>query len=208
MKGVPESLFVAPATVLGLVSVVLVVAAFLLDPPAGDLVALATFLALSGGTTAVGLAVARLGLPRWSVSLRSRLVVISVVTAVLALVNVGFTASLMFLSTHDLGLLAGLLAFSVGISIYVAFAIAEPTARSVRELADAAQRISEGSLDARVSVQSLDEIGRLASAFNTMAERLQAGFARERELDRARKELISAVSHDLRTPLAAVDRQR
>lgn len=64
---------------------------------------------------------------------------------------------------------------------------------------------SLGRLDTRVEVvSSSDEVGQLSGAFNAMAERLQSSFARERELEQARKELISAVSHDLRTPLASI----
>ena len=127
-----------------------------------------------------------------------------VLTSVLALINVGFTALLMFLSSHDLALLAGLLGFSLGMSIFVAFAFSSSTIRSIRDLVAAVRRMSAGNLDTRVTVESQDEAGELASAFNTMAERLEASFNRERELERARKELIGAVSHDLRTPLASI----
>ena len=90
------------------------------------------------------------------------------VTAILALVNVGFTAVLMFLSGHDLALLAGLLGFSVGMAIFVAFALSEQTSRSIRELVDGVRRMSAGRLDSRVSIHTNDEVGELASAFNTM----------------------------------------
>ena len=137
-------------------------------------------------------------------SLRAKLVLISILTAVLALANVGVTAGLMFLSRHDLALLAGLLVFSVAMSTFAAFAFAGPIARSIREVMDAARRLSEGNLDARVQVKSRDEVGQLAEAFNAMAEQLESSLARQRDLEAARKELISAVSHDLRTPLASI----
>ena len=61
-----------------------------------------------------------------------------------------------------------------------------------------------GSLGIRVSTQARDEVGELATAFNAMADRLEASFGRERELEQARRELVSAVSHDLRTPLGSI----
>ena len=64
--------------------------------------------------------------------------------------------------------------------------------------------MSAGSLDTRVPVQSRDEVGELGEAFNAMAEKLEVSFAKERELERSRKDLVSAVSHDLRTPLASI----
>ena len=205
MNSLPKNLAIAGATLLGMTGFVIVLTIVLLHPPAGDLVALAIFLSISGGMTLLlGLAVMRLGLPRWAISLRVRMVLVSLLTAMLALINVGVTAVLMFLSTHDLALLAGLLGFSVGMSTFVAFAFSEPTARVIRELVEAAKRMSNGSLDTRVPVHSRDEVAELAVAFNTMAQQLEASFARGRELDRARKELISAVSHDLRTPIASI----
>jgi signal transduction histidine kinase len=47
-----------------------------------------------------------------------------------------------------------------------------------------------------------DELGRLAAAFDDMAEQLEQAFGRQQALEAGRRELITAVSHDLRTPLA------
>ena len=116
----------------------------------------------------------------------------------------GFTGFLMFLSPHDLALLAALLGFSLGMSMFVAFAFSQSTTRSIREVVEAVRRMNSGSLDTRVATPSRDEIGELATALNSMAERLEASFSRERELEQARKDLVRAVSHDLRTPLASI----
>ena len=205
MSGTVGKLALAGTTLIAMTGFVLLLTVALLAPPGRDLAALAAFLLVSGGATVLlGMSATRLGLVRWTRSLRARLVLVSLLTAVLAVANVGFTAVLMFLSPHDLALLAGLLGFSVGISVFVAFAVSAPIAGAVRELADAARQVSEGRLDARVPVRSRDEVGRLATAFNSMAEQLEAIFDRERDLEQARKELITAVSHDLRTPLASI----
>ena len=205
MAGLSRSVALAVVTLLGMTALVVLLTIALLSPPFKDLAAIASFLLISGGATVIlGLGAARMPSPSWLGSLRSKFFFVSVLTAILALVNVGFTSVLMFLSGHDLALLAGLLGFSVGIAVFVAFALSEPTARSIRELRDGARRMSAGNLDARVSVQTGDEVGELASAFNTMTEKLQSSFGRERELEQARRELISAVSHDLRTPLASI----
>jgi len=49
-----------------------------------------------------------------------------------------------------------------------------------------------------------DEIERLGRAFDHMAARIVAQFDQLKGQDRARRELVAQVSHDLRTPLAAV----
>ena len=89
-------------------------------------------------------------------------------------------------------------------SIRVTFAFSRTTARSMREVVDAVRRLNSGNLDIKVPVLSHDEIGELATALNDMTERLDVSFTRERELERARSELVRAVSHDLITPLASI----
>jgi methyl-accepting chemotaxis protein len=164
----------------GMTGLVLLVVAFLLSPPPGDLVALTLFLLLSGGLTiALGLGIAHLGWSGWTGSLRARLLLSSVLTALLGLANVGFTAVLMFLSPHDLALLAGLLGFALGMSIFVATILSSATTRSFHQLVDAVNRITAGDLTARLPVHSQDEVGKLASTFNHMVERLEESFTRE-----------------------------
>lgn len=65
----------------------------------------------------------------------------------------------------------------------------------LRGLESAATQIAQGSLDTRVPEAGADSVGRLASAFNGMAEHLQRSLMIQREL-------VRAVSHELRTPVA------
>jgi signal transduction histidine kinase len=200
-----RALGLAFVTLLGLTGVVLGITVALLDPTASDLIAMAAFLLVSGGVT-IGLVITgeHFGLPRSFRSLRTKMAMVAVLTALLSLANVGFVALLMFLSTHDLALLAALLTFALGMAFFLALAFSESTTQSLGDLVKAAKRMSEGRLDTRVAVSDRDEAGELAAAFNSMAQRLEATFAKQRELEQARRDLITAVSHDLRTPLASV----
>ena len=65
----------------------------------------------------------------------------------------------------------------------------------LRGLEAAATQIAQGSLETRVPAAGADSVGRLASAFNGMAEHLQRSLMIQREL-------VRAVSHELRTPVA------
>ena len=103
-----------------------------------------------------------------------------------------------------MALLAALLGFSLGMSIFVAFAFSSSSRQALKEVVDGVRLLNAGRLDARVPVRSGDEVSEVASALNSMAERLDVSFTRERELEQARRELIGAVSHDLRTPLASI----
>lgn len=72
--------------------------------------------------------------------------------------------------------------------------------RPVRKLRFAAESIAKGDFGIRVEPVSGDEIGKLASAFNYMAEALQ----KEETL---RRRLTSNIAHELRTPLAVMRAQ-
>ena len=166
---------------------------------------MAGFLLASGGlTVAAALGLTRWNLPGWIGSLRAKIVLMAVLTAVLALLNVGFTAFLMFLSPHDLVLLGGLLAFALGMSVFVALSVSRTVSDSIHELLDAVRSFNAGNMEAKVPVATADEVGELAAAFNDMSQRLEESFSKERELERNRREMMQAVSHDLRTPLASI----
>jgi GAF domain-containing protein/HAMP domain-containing protein len=61
----------------------------------------------------------------------------------------------------------------VGVAIITIVSIAQPTER----FTEVAERLAEGRLDERVEEEWADEFGRLASAFNEMADRLQISYA-------------------------------
>jgi len=65
-------------------------------------------------------------------------------------------------------------------------------------LAQAADRFGRGELSARVSYRGRNEIGRLSSSFNEMADRIQTLLTAERRL-------LQDISHELRSPLARLN---
>ncbi len=67
----------------------------------------------------------------------------------------------------------------------------------VSTLTAAARRMEGGDLSQRVEVQSNDEIGELARAFNAMADGLT-------RLEGLRRSMVSDVAHELRTPLSNI----
>ena len=80
--------------------------------------------------------------------------------------------------------------------------------RRLRRLNSTVQEISDGDFQVRADSGSEhrgnDEIDRLEAAFNSMAVRIHDQVERLKETDRLRRELVSNVSHDLRTPLASM----
>lgn len=65
------------------------------------------------------------------------------------------------------------------------------------EISKAARRLAKGEVDKRIYIDSEDEIGELAESFNIMAESLE-------KADNARRDFISNVSHELRSPITSI----
>ncbi|HEX5690692.1 MAG TPA: ATP-binding protein, partial [Roseiflexaceae bacterium] len=123
----------------------------------------------------------------------------------IALLNIFLTANLMFISdTHDLPLLILLLLFAVVVSIGLGYALSQTLAQRMAALNQGARALAEGDLHARVDVGGSDELAALAGEFNSMAAQLAAAAAERERLELARRDLIAAISHDLRTPLASL----
>lgn len=71
-------------------------------------------------------------------------------------------------------------------------------------LARAIHGLAEGDYRGRLAPGPDDEIGRVAAAFNRMADRLAEARAQEEALERLKSELVTNVTHDLRGPLASI----
>lgn len=68
----------------------------------------------------------------------------------------------------------------------------------------ATQNIKDGNLDYELEVETDDEIGQLCMDFEEMRLRLKANAGEKLKSDRDNKELISNISHDLKTPITAI----
>jgi len=74
----------------------------------------------------------------------------------------------------------------------------------VRHAARAAQRVSAGRLEERMTVGGADDLGSLATSFNEMAASLQEKLRELEELSKAQRQFVSDVSHELRTPMTTI----
>jgi signal transduction histidine kinase len=72
------------------------------------------------------------------------------------------------------------------------------------EITRGLQEIAEGNLDYKIVTKSSDEMGAVAEHFNQMTEKLRKSIEEERYAERTKSELVTGVSHDLRTPLTSV----
>lgn len=120
---------------------------------------------------------------------------------ILVLGAVGTTVLLFWIGIQ-LGLvwpsLTGVIAALIALIItrYFAGGLTTP----LKEIAQVSKQLSLGDYSARVKSNSQDEIGALAQTFNSMAEELS-------KTELLRKELIANASHELKTPLTALQAQ-
>lgn len=103
--------------------------------------------------------------------------------------------------THTL-ILSGLLALIVsGILGLLLFAL---LTRRFTYLTRAVQRFADGDYQQRIPPSHDDEIGRLGQVFNHLAATIETQLDALRENDRQRRQLITGLSHDFRTPLTSL----
>src|SRR4051794_32603641 len=88
----------------------------------------------------------------------------------------------------------------VGIGVLVTRLVVDP----VRRAAGTAQRLAEGQLEERMLVRGEDDLARLATSFNAMADSLQRQITQLEALSQLQQRFTSDVSHELRTPLTTV----
>lgn len=167
---------------------------------AGELIALA------GGTVVV---TALLALPLLGLLRRHSLAVQIGALALVVVVGTGLgvwaAARAMFISDHDLGAIEVVLLAVAGVGIASGIVLGERLARTSRDLVAVTRRIgSGGAAVADGTVVGPPELAQLAAELETMEARLEGSRRRERAVEESRRELVAWVSHDLRTPLAAL----
>lgn len=72
------------------------------------------------------------------------------------------------------------------------------------EITHGLREIAKGKLDHELEVKTSDELGVVAETVNQMARQLQQSIEEERTAERMKNDLITGVSHDLRTPLTSI----
>ncbi len=88
-------------------------------------------------------------------------------------------------------------ALAAGVALVMARWLARGMTQPLRDMVGAARRMEIGDYTGRVTSRSRDEVGQLALAFNRMAGELE-------HLEQTRRDLVANVSHELKTPIAAI----
>ena len=86
----------------------------------------------------------------------------------------------------------------------IASVVLRQVIKPVRYAAEVAEQLSAGDLLKRMQVKGSDEVARLGTAFNDMADTLAKQITRLENLSRLQQRFVSDVSHELRTPLTTI----
>ena len=94
----------------------------------------------------------------------------------------------------------------MGIPLFIFFILrlSRNTTSNLHNISSGVQAIADGNLSFKVPVTGTDELGKLAENMNLMAGKLKSAIEEERAAAKAKNDLITGVSHDLRTPLTSV----
>ncbi|MEW6033402.1 MAG: ATP-binding protein [Chloroflexota bacterium] len=86
---------------------------------------------------------------------------------------------------------------AVALAAIVAIFLSRQVTAPLRRLSAAARQVAQGDLSSRVTASSGDEVGSLATTFNSMVESLQHG-------QEMRRNLMADLAHEMSTPLAVM----
>jgi signal transduction histidine kinase len=84
------------------------------------------------------------------------------------------------------------------LGLALSFWLASSLTKPIVELSRLAEEIGGGKLGGRLALESDDELGGLVRAFNSMSSRLE-------EFDTIKRNFVSSVTHELRSPLGAIE---
>ncbi|HWV85634.1 MAG TPA: HAMP domain-containing sensor histidine kinase [Capillimicrobium sp.] len=163
---------------------------------------LATLLPL-GLATVVGVRVlararGRLGGLRRQLLAAGALIVVQLLAGVLAF------AAFMLVSAHDVLFVVMVAVYAALLGAWAGWALADGALRDVGAVRAGLAAIGDGRRDLAIETAASDELGQLARDVERVGARLGAEEQARDAAERARRDLLAAVSHDLRTPITSI----
>ncbi len=82
--------------------------------------------------------------------------------------------------------------------------LTRPKLKYIKEICNALNKMATGDLKYRIKEKGKDELQLIAFNVNNMAKELERKIENERNIEKAKQDLITNVAHDLRTPLTNI----
>ena len=160
---------------------------------------------LVAAVSALGLAAAHWLARRPSrAPLRRRFAVVAATAVGVILTTVLATAELMFVSNHDALIVSAIVLSATVVALRAARVASEHVVAEVGQMRDTLGAVGAGERERRAAAATAAELSELAESANAMIAQLAEEESRRDAADAARRTLVAAISHDLRTPMAAL----
>lgn len=131
------------------------------------------------------------------------LAAIAVIASLLAVGDLLVLGHFMLINELNAAELVAVALYSVTAGIVAALIVGRSNARALQRLVATARQLGDNHLDARVGeLQAGPELRLLGATLDRAAARLAAGIEAERAVEAQRRDLMTSLSHDLRTPIA------
>jgi signal transduction histidine kinase len=140
----------------------------------------------------------------WAGSLRRQLALAVAIVVAPVLIALFVVGQLMVVSDHDAVLLGVIVLAAGAVAVLGARLIAWGMLRDVEAIRAGLSAVGLGEREVRIETAVDDELAELAAAANAMIEQLQTEEHARDQSDAARRDLVAAVSHDLRTPITSL----
>jgi signal transduction histidine kinase len=137
-------------------------------------------------------------------SLSSQFTLVVAIAVAPVLVALVIVSALMVLSDHGAVLVAAIVIAAGVVAAAGAKLVANGILHDVETVRDGLRAVGRGERRVTIETSAGDELAELAQAANAMIAELRAEETARDQSDRARRDLVAAVSHDLRTPITSL----
>jgi signal transduction histidine kinase len=133
------------------------------------------------------------------------LVAIAVVASSVTVVDMVLLNHFMLLNPNHWAEITLVALYSLTAAVAAALIVGRTTDDAIRRLATTAQSLGNNDLEVRTgSLNASPELQLLGATLDRAAERLEFAIETERRIEGQRRDLMTSISHDLRTPLASI----
>ncbi|MEH7463367.1 HAMP domain-containing sensor histidine kinase [Bacillus thuringiensis] len=137
--------------------------------------------------------------------LRYQLLLMNLLSTSIMVIAIWYSDRKMLLAPEQTRLLTGIALIAMLLSTFIYWLLTRPIMRSIQNLIAVTKQFGNRHFETIYIIgQEPREFKELATAFQKMAEKLEEGFTKLEEGEKARTELIANISHDLRTPIASI----
>jgi signal transduction histidine kinase len=137
-------------------------------------------------------------------SLRRQVLAIALTAVLLGAIASLALTWLMVLDGEDLGLVLTVLVITATTASALVVAATSTLGHDAARLEATVRRVEGGERDVRTGLDRRDELGHVARAVDELTERLGALEGEQARFEAERSEMLASISHDLRTPIAAL----